>query len=361
MHVLTWRHILIALNSLMLLLLVPIAVVVVAKIWFHAEINWQELAIGFVVNILLIIAIHQLSIKYVMHDVEIWNGQVTGKARVEVSCDHSYSCACTTESDGSESCSVCYEHPNDYDWMVYSTAGEIEVNRVDRQGEDQPPRWTKFQKEQPISIPHSFDNYVKAVPESVINAGPMTEEEQAGYPAYPQVYDLQYVNRVIAMPDQKWWNDTLAETLKTLGPMKQVNVVIVLVRTPQPLSYADQLTRAWLNGKKNDVIIVIGTQGDTTKIEWTRVIGWSKLPLFNIQLADAITQIGELNNKQQIHDAIVTQIKTNFVRTPMSDYDYLTSEIAPPTWALILGFFLSIIVSVCCSWYFYHNDVRLRL
>ncbi len=347
----------IAVDSLFLLLIIPLFINLCSKIWLKNNINWQELAISVVASLVVVVGIHQLGVYAQVHDTEIWNGAVTHKQKETTSCEHSYSCNCTRDKDGHQTCDTCYKHTNDYDWKVYSTAGDIEVDRIDEQGDDEPPRWTKFQKGQPISVEHSFDNYVRAVPESVINAGPMSEEEAAKYPSYPSVYDLQYVNRAINMPDQKWWNDNLAEVLKTLGPAKQVN--IVMVRTQSGEQYASRMARAWLNGKQNDVIVIIGTDTTSNVVSWVKVIGWSELPLFNIQLADTIKSIGTLDRKQEIVDAIVNQINTNFVRTHMSEYDHLRDNISPPTWAIILAALLSIVTSVCCAYYFNREDVRL--
>src|SRR5208337_4906489 len=42
-------------------------------------------------------------------DTEIWNGQVTNKARVEVSCSHSYPCHCHQVCSGSGQNESCTE------------------------------------------------------------------------------------------------------------------------------------------------------------------------------------------------------------------------------------------------------------
>lgn len=89
-------------------------------------------------------------------DVELLNGYVTGKERDVVSCSHSYECMCyyTESCSGSGTsrsctrtrhCSTCYEHSYDVDWDVHTTVGNLTIDRIDRQGLDQPPRWTAVQ------------------------------------------------------------------------------------------------------------------------------------------------------------------------------------------------------------------------
>ena len=63
------------------------------------------------------------------------NGAVTKKFKDTVSCSHSYSCNCRTvmSSDGKTSstqCDTCYEHSEDYDWVVVSNIGKTYIGRI---------------------------------------------------------------------------------------------------------------------------------------------------------------------------------------------------------------------------------------
>lgn len=108
-------------------------------------------------------------------DTEIISGQVEGKKQVKVSCSHSYKCHCYTTCSGGKTrtctqhCSTCYDHPYDFDWDVYTTIGEFEINRVDRQGTTEPPRWTQIKVADPVAREHSYVNYIKVAPDSLFN------------------------------------------------------------------------------------------------------------------------------------------------------------------------------------------------
>lgn len=109
-------------------------------------------------------------------DIEAWNGVVTGKQKVAVPCSHTYSCNCHEVCSGSgkdrscrTECDTCYEHHsflrtipgNDYDWRVYTSNGEVvEIDRVDRQGVREPPRFTAVRMGEPTTLAHTYTNYM---------------------------------------------------------------------------------------------------------------------------------------------------------------------------------------------------------
>ncbi len=123
------------------LLLFPIVWPLIAKRIWDNEISWSEMGLNIGIVVLLVTAVWQAGRYGQMADVEIWNGEVTKKQRTLVSCSHSYQCNCRQTCSGSGSnqsctqiCDTCYEHSNDWDWDVSSTAGNFTIDRIDRQG-----------------------------------------------------------------------------------------------------------------------------------------------------------------------------------------------------------------------------------
>src|SRR4051812_22989724 len=112
-----------------LILSIPIAaaiitfIIYVAKNGMPDQDRWQ-LFLAFLPIIPVAGAILAFSIFGQTMDEEVWNGHVTSKEQVRVSCSHSYSCncrqSCTSSGKGGQSCTTvcdtCYEHSNDYDW-----------------------------------------------------------------------------------------------------------------------------------------------------------------------------------------------------------------------------------------------------
>ena len=356
-------------EGLLLLLLFPLVWPFIAKRIWQSEINWQEMFLNIIIVVILTALVWQAGIYAKTSDTEIWNGQVLDKKQVSVPCQHSYQCNCREECSGSGKdrscstvCDTCYEHFNDYDWVVYSDAGDFTVARADRQGIREPSRWTKAQKGQPVARPHQYTNYIKAVPESLFhNESNIRERFKDMIPPYPdKVYDYQYLSRVLAvgffLPGLEEWNTDLAMALRDLGPKRQANVIIVFVNTGDP-EYARALEEAWLGGKKNDIVLVVGVI-EYPRIEWVRVISWTDRQNFKVELRDAIFEPGNIDRGKilaLVHDYIMS----SFVRKPMKDFEYLKHEIDPPGWVIILAVIIAVGGSIGLSLYFRRVDADL--
>ncbi len=351
-------------EGLLLLLLFPLIWPLVAKRIWPRTISWREMGINIVGVVFLVLLVVQAGRYGKMSDTEIWNGEVVSKSRDWVSCTHSRSCNCKEicPKSGScyESCDTCYDHPNDWDWNVYTTAGNFEVRRIDRQGRQEPPRWSKVYEGEPVSREHGFVNYVKAAPDSLFNFLLSQEEAKKNLlPGYPSVYDYQYVDRVLevglVLPDESRWNRELALVLRRLGPEKEANVVVVITADASQ-NYANLLERYWLGGKKNDVVVVLGVS-EYPKISWAHVMSWTKQELFKVELRDALLSIGDISDSSPIVKTIEKHVSEKFVRRQMSDFEYLKDEIEPPLWVIILSVILAIGGSVGLSFVFQRTQI----
>lgn len=338
----------------------PIIWPFIARMIWPRAISLRELVLNIVIAAGATTIVWHSGVYSATHDVEVWNGAITGKQQVSVPCGHSYPCNCTKNKDGSESCQTCYEHINDYDWEVYSTAGDFDIPRVDRQGTFEPKRWTQVRVGEAASIAHAFTNYVKAVRESLFH----DDAEIGGaykdqIPPYPNdVYDFYHVDRVLAVgltvPDLEQWNIDLQERLKILGPTKQANAVVVITSIADP-SYANALKAVWSGAKKNDTVLVIGVSAPST-ISWVSVFSWSKNELLNVALRDDIKMLGVLD-RRAVLDTLALNIKNSFERRSMKEFEYLKDEIDPPLWAVIIASVFAVLGSVLLSLYFRRADL----
>lgn len=277
---------------------------------------------------------------YARHDTELLNGTVISKDKEQVSCEHSYNCNCTT-SNNTTTCSICWEHFHDYNWNVRSNVGSILIDRENRQGTIEPSRFKTVRIGEPFALEHDFVNYIKANPSSLFNNTEnqtLIEKFKKKLPEYPgRVYDYYRADHAINVgvslsPEElKLWNKEISDTLKTLGPKKQANMIVVLTSETDPM-FAQSLNAYWLGGKKNDIITVIGTT-QYPKIEWVTVLSWSDSEILKVKLRDALLDTGEANPTETV-SLISTHILTHFVRKPMKDFEYL-KEI--DTSSIILG------------------------
>lgn len=355
-------------GSLTLLMALPLVWPFVAKALWRHEISLPEMLVNLLVGCAVAGAGYYIGIYASGYDVEVLNGRLVAKTAERVACDHSYSCNCVQSCSGSGTnqscstvCSTCYDHAYDMDWLLKTEVGTIEVARVDRQGLVEPPRFTRAKPGDPVAQTQSYQNYIKAAPESLFNTAAdaaLVARYTAKLPEYPaHVYDYHYVNRVLVqgvpLPDLGQWQDELARILAKLGPAKQVNAVVVLTSEASP-EYAQALRAHWLGGKKNDVVVVIGLP-DYPRIGWVQVFSWSDQELFKVQLKDAIAHLGTLE-REKLMLLLESHIQKGFVRKPMADFDYLKNEIELPLWALVILSLLSLGASITTSVFLSQNN-----
>lgn len=243
--------------------------------------------------------------------------------------------------------------------MLASTGESLSIDRIDRQGLNAPPRWSAVFPGEPFSSEHAFTNYILADPETVLLGGKGDPERFKGLiPSYPQVTDYYKVNHVLNMSvpvDTTAYTWLVNEANKSLGPKKQVNILLLLVKTADP-TYTMALKDVWFGGKKNDVLVIIGSL-DGHKIEFADVVSWTPRADFKVELRDAIQQIGTLDQRDQIVQAISNHVSNQFDRMHMKDFQYLARSFQPSRGQMILIFFLSILVSLGLAIWSIKNDI----
>lgn len=285
-------------------------------------------------------------------DIEIWSGAVTGKSRVHGTYEKPYDCRCRNVSSGSGKdrttrrvCDTCYETRYTVNWSCDTTVGKFTIDSEDSSwrsvyDKPDPARYTTINVGDPVSKQNTYTNYVQAVPESLFKSGSgaIREKYAKMTPAYPdKIYDVYKIDRFVqvgfAFTDTAAWNADISNMLRELGPKKQANVIVVIAKTNDP-NYMYAVRDAWEGANKNDVVLLIGSE-DGTKISWVDVISWTKRELFKVQLRDEVLALGTID-RTKIMPIIQQQITTNFERRRMREFEYLSNEIDPPTWLLLL-------------------------
>lgn len=357
-------------TTLWLLLIFPVVWPFFAKIIWKHELTLGEHALNLVVGVIVVITGYGMSVYRSTADIQVLNGQVTGKEIVRVSCSHSYSCRCRQSCSGTGQnrschtiCDTCYDHSHDYDHDLKTTLGTITIDRIDRQGKKVPPRYEAAAVNDPVARTSTYSNYIKAAPDSLFNGAQnsmLLEQYKDKLPAYPvKLYDYHYVDRVIpvgvTVPGLAMWNLKLANSLRAIGAQKEANVVVVITNETQP-NYANALEAHWLGGKKNDIIVVLGAP-EFPKRSWARVVSWTDNQVFKVELRDALLQLDEFHADEVI-ELVAKHVQEGFVRKPMKDFEYLKDSVEPPVWLLIVLFLVSVVTSIGFTLYLVRNDVR---
>lgn len=349
--------------NFLLLMIIPIAIAVVSIFVFKGKVTLPEFGAQLGVPALAVGIALSAAYCQSTSDIEVWNGRITSKVRDEVSCRHSYQCNCVTTCSGSGSnetcttiCQTCWEHSYDVDWNIFASTGEgISIDTIDRQGLRMPPRWGAAFVGEPFSSAHRYTNYILANPESVLLGGKGDVERFKGLiPTYPQVYDYYRTNHVVNMgvplQDQASWEWLMDEVNGDLGPVKQVQILLMFVKTAEP-KYILALKDAWVGGKKNDSLVVIGSE-DGRRISFADVVSWTPNQIYKIRLKDDIQKIGTLQKRDDIVKAIRFRTQNDFKRMKMSDYEYLAHSFQPSAtvmmWLFILSALLSLGIAAFC-------------
>lgn len=362
-------------TTLYWLLLVPVIVGFAHMIALRK--NWREglivTAVSTAVGALLTVIVFYGSAASQTADIEIWNGQVVSKSREHESYTRSYDCFCRevcSGSDNSRSCSTvcqtCYEDRYTVTWSCDTTIGTYRIEHLDSTWRSvyntpDPNRYSIIQKGDPVSKAVPYTNYVQAVPQSLFtpSSAELRQKFQNLIPAYPDgIYDFYRIDRFLTagfmVPDAAKWNTEISMALRDLGPKKEVNLIVLAVKSNDP-NYEYALRDAWQNANKNDVVVILGTP-NWPSIEWARVITWSKSEIFKVELRDKMIEIG--NADTSIIPVIATQIDKNFVRRSMKEFEYLKNEIDPPQWLIATLVILQVVAALVVQYVIHQNYLK---
>lgn len=345
--------------SIILLIMALIPALVVAGLgikYFNSnELKIPSIFFAVMIAIVFGVIFFYMARGIVTSDTELLNGEITNKRNEKVTCEHTYSCNCRTvrgsNGQSHQECDTCRRHSYDIDWILESNVGKKTVNRVDDQGVRTPSVWANVKIGDPASMPHRFNNWVKAADSSLYSKKPLlanfTSEQINSVPAYPdKVYpSMQANNRVLRYKEAKIdasdiveLNNELEHRLKKLGPSKQVDIILVFTDFSNPKD-AELFEAVWDGGKKNDVIIVFG-KTDESKYNFAKVISWSESEELKSTVRDTFLDKPNMKAKE-FFDILEPIIVKNFERKRWSDFEYLKNEIAPPTWAIVFGIIMA--------------------
>ena len=281
-------------------------------------------------------------------------------------------CTTSTDSNGhtTESCSTCYETHYTVKWWARTTVGNVTFQYKDSTSRSvynsvNPQSYVKCEIGEPAAIEHSYTNYVQAVPQSLFHDDSKTaaQAQYAGkVPSYPRVHSFYKYNRVINVDSTvsadviRDLDAQLDDTLKQLGHSKQVNIIVIMTEIDDP-TYRYAIENAWLGGEKNDVIVMLGLDGNI--IKWADVMTWalnSGNELFHVTLRDSLLALGTVD-ATEIATTITTTISSKYDRPHMKDYEYLAKEVTPANWVIILAIVLSIGLPIILTFVFHRVDV----
>ena len=327
-----------------------VLVVLVTRFMFPHQITVKEGLLqfaGVILSSLLGAGIVSTASGVMSLDYNIYNGEVTGKESVHVSCDHQYKCGetCSTVSYTNEKgkpatkqvCEpvYCDEHDFDVSWRVHSTLGTWSISRIDRQGLEEPPRWSIVEIGEPVSENRQTTNYL-LLDQKRFSAG---EVIRAKYKdqllEYPKPYDYWLYNRMLNDNGQDYdsiriWVDN---QLKKDGAIKELNVIFVVTLNDSDYYYA--LMDYWKGARKNDVILFYGVD-DQENIRWSKAISFADGQNNQIMLKNLQTMTYERKFDIDLVKEQYKLIVDKFQRIPNASFEYMKKDWVPPMWWVVL-------------------------
>jgi len=303
-------------------------------------------------------------------DISIFNGFVTGKDSVHVSCSHQYKCGETcksesyTDSKGKRRSRTvcrpkyCDEHSYDVDWDVYTTLGTYTIDRADRRGLKMPERYSVVEVADPVAQVGMVTNFMLLDRNRFKVDTAMHNRYVGKLPAYPKPYDYYRFNRVVQDPgvntDYDGINIWLNAQLSHDGPTKQLNVILVVTQNPDDYFYA--LMEYWSGARKNDVILFYGID-DEENIKWARAMSFADGQDNQIMLK----QLQSMTYERKFTDQLVQEqyhlIKEDFKRVSNKKFEYMKNGWIPPTWVIVTMVLLNLASAIGIAVYVIKEDV----
>lgn len=342
---------------LLALLLVPFAVALVGFLTSR-RVCWREFLLQVVVQSLVLGGAYAIARHQATADVEIWNGAVASKDHGTHGCCHSYPCNCRSVSCGKDCsttvCDTCYDHSYDYWYEATDTTGTTVYSR--RCARSVPDRWEAIRIGEPTAHEHTYTNYIKGAPDSILRRSEAAAAWAGKLPRYPLVYDHYRLQRVVdlgvGLPADV--DEQLGDLAARLGSAKQVNVLLVAVKTGDE-SFLEALRQAWLGGKKNDVVVVLGMPAPPA-IAWAGVLSWTARQDFLVDLRNDLLSVATFD-ASAVLGRIEHRVAAQFVRRPMADFEYLAAAVEPSTGWCVALFVLGLALAIGLHVVMVRNDV----
>jgi len=230
----------------------------------------------------------------------------------------------------------------------------------------------------PVSSEREYVNYLKAS-EAIRRKDGAVDKFRPLLAEYPRMHSGSFGNMVLdrvivagfdhrveadKIRLREWQADLdgrLSRELGILGAEKGVNILVYLVDTPEQ-EFSKALGAHWSQGKKNDVIIVIGAPS-FPESTWVEVMAWTHVEEFKTELARRIREMPTITSAADLVAIITSQVSKNatdggYEGMEMEELQYLASDVKIAWWAQIVIFLIYAAITYAVSWALANNDLQ---
>lgn len=345
-------------------------IMVVCHILFHKKYTMIEFLVQAGLSFLIILAIIVVSNLTQLTDHKVVHGVVENKrdivkecrrywATYEDSwCEHHHTRVESTEicrnTDGKRSCTTEYTtyYLPVFEWerkfFVYTTIGEYNIKREDRQGKIFPQRYNIVQNGDPVSGYTPYPNYVGAASKSLFKYEDDKyvdlKVERSGVYDYYQI-DQVYLDGV-SHPSPK----DLNKKMQMINSKFKSGANVTLFVTDKPEDFANSLQVKWKGFKINDVVVVLGVDKTTQNYQYAKVFSWSESSMVEVELSDYLMN-SDFKNIETDMDNIVSIVDNNFKEADPNKFRYLKAQIELPMVSIIFLIIFQLIVTPIVTYY----------
>jgi hypothetical protein len=383
-------------------LIIPLIVMVYCLIFYRHKIVLWEIAIPFVIAIVLIFGAKMTSQWAQTKDTEYWGHlgtMIVHKEPYSYEDTCSRQVACGTDSKGnttyctqyytciqdvSRSCYLAYPSRSDggsgEGWEERSTyISYAKYKQLDSRWKNNGHKFkqkhrdyykrknhggvhwvywdNKWQTSEPMVTIHSWTNKVQAS-SSVLNFPEVTEQEVEDWELYdyPEVDGAYELPTVLDHYKSTWAADLhLRYANAHLGPLKKVRMWILMFRD-KDIQAARMQEALWKGGNKNEIVVCIGTDKEYN-INWSHVFSWTDEKVLLTEIRNKVVDYKQATDETllDLSRFLIVNVTAKFVKKDFREFDYLT--IQPTNFAIILTYILVLLVSVGSSWWAVRNQI----
>ncbi len=343
---------------------------ILGYVFFFRKLQWrwngkQSQAFILVVPICMAVSFvtHHIAYGSMVNFKEIWNSPSQKVILYEKWTEESETC--TTDDDGSRSCTTYYiNHPEywrgvdeydveheiekpEYHHWARVWGGETHVNiiRIDKaffggRGDKLEAYWDRtFDKMFPLAFIMIYENKVRAS-DTVWEFAEVDEETKEKFPRPADVPDtrpLMTYGVTVSAAD-----DLFMRRMNAIwGNRYQLHNMIFLFNVAQypDRSIVETVTNAWEGPNKNELITFIGLDGDK-KPQWCDVVSWMDDTTIHSLIRQDVIEMDKFSAKNMA-DILKPRLASNWKRKEFADFDYI--HVSVPAWTYLVIALLNIV------------------
>ena len=387
-------------------ILIPIAFSSIAYLAWDKKFIWWEILLPIVTSFLFILIAKFGIEKSMLSDTEYRGGLIV-EARyyeywetwVKKTCSQQYACGTYTTGTGKNrvthtkyctryyDCSYCDR--NDPYWVAYDTQGHswritekeylrllrqwnatpefVELNRsinykngCGKDGDMYRIRWNNDMLTSESSTwTETYENHVQ-LSKSHFDLREVSDEEAKKYNLYdypnlknyhqPNVLGLDSMNFLTT--NQKFGVKKMFEYFNGAnGPTRKIRLYILLYHN-KSIDIAVKQKNYWVGGNKNEMVVCIGLDKNTGKLDWVYPFSWSENKRVSVDIREDVMDMETLNFTKLYH--ILDESTKTFTYRDFKQFNYLSID--PPTWSVWFVYIITFIISISLIYYGYTNE-----